>query len=390
VSLHLRRRGEREDLYPRIRSILRAAAPPPPEPLRALAGIRELSLFVSLTFDSLLADALNAARFGGAADTVQVVYSPNDVRDLDGAGPEPRKPVVFHLLGRASASPDYAICDEDVLEFLHAMQDKQRRPSRLFDELHKSHLLFLGCRFSDWLARFFLRTAKTVALSENRKFKEFLVDDAVVRDDNLTLFLKSFSRNTQVLAMAPADFVAELARRWGASHPATPPGGTGAEPNGSATAAVPPAAIFISYVHEDVEAAGRLAEGLREAQLDVWFDRSDLHLGDDWLRSIRRGIEQCALFLPVVSRQSLSEANRRRFFWNEWNAAHNFTLGMAPDEPFIVPIVIDDTRIDRVAVPDSFKKAQGGALEGGRLTAEVSNRLKNLVKEYHRRQRAGA
>ena len=39
---------------------------------------------------------------------------------------------LFHLLGRASASPDYAIYDEDLLEFLHAIQDKQRQPKTLF------------------------------------------------------------------------------------------------------------------------------------------------------------------------------------------------------------------------------------------------------------------
>ena len=39
VSLHLRRRGEREELYARIHRMLRNAALTPPEPLRALAGI---------------------------------------------------------------------------------------------------------------------------------------------------------------------------------------------------------------------------------------------------------------------------------------------------------------------------------------------------------------
>ncbi len=135
VSLHLRRRGEREELYARIHRMLRHAALTPPEPLRALAGIPGFDLFVSLTFDSLLVDALGAA---------QIVYSPSSVRDLPCPKADLQRPVVFHLLGRASASPDYAICDEDLLELMHAMQDKQRQPKMLFDELRGNHLLILG------------------------------------------------------------------------------------------------------------------------------------------------------------------------------------------------------------------------------------------------------
>ena len=128
VSMHLRRRGEREELYAQLHRMLRNAAPTPSPSLQALAGIPGFDLYVSLTFDSLLADAIGAVRAGGGPRAEQIAYSPNTVRDLAGPKAELRQPVVFQLLGRASASPDYAICDEDLLEFLHAMQDKQRQP----------------------------------------------------------------------------------------------------------------------------------------------------------------------------------------------------------------------------------------------------------------------
>jgi hypothetical protein len=58
--------------------MLRNAALTPSEPLLALASIPGFNLFVSLTFDSLLADALGAARIGGTrAD--QIAYSPSTV-----------------------------------------------------------------------------------------------------------------------------------------------------------------------------------------------------------------------------------------------------------------------------------------------------------------------
>jgi hypothetical protein len=389
VSLHLRSRGERELLYPRILQILRSAAFPPPEPLRALGGILGFDLFVSVTFDSLLADAINTTRFSGKRGTEQVAYSPNDIRDLAFPREELSRPVVFHLLGRASSSPDYAICDDDLLEFLHAMQDKQRQPKLLFDELRGNHLLILGCTFGDWLARFFLRTARNLELSQKRRRWEWLVDSQVSRDANLVLFLESFSLETRVLPLTAADFVMELEERWRATHTATP---QMAEPTdreaGAGPPRIPAGAIFISYASEDLQAARQLAEGLHAAGLEVWFDKNALKLGEIWPRAIRHGIESCSVFLPVISRQALSEENRRSYFWNEWNYADDLRRGMAPEEAYIVPLVIDDTRIDRVSLPDSFAGAQGMRVPKGTITAEVAEALKQLVRGYHRRQRA--
>jgi TIR domain/SIR2-like domain len=379
VSMHLRRRGEREELYAQIHRMLRKAELTPPEPLRALAGIPGFDLFVSLTFDSLLADALGAAQ--------QISYSPNTVRDLPCPKAGLRQPVVFHLLGRASASPDYAICDEDLLEFLHGMQDKQRQPKTLFDELRGNHLLILGCNFGDWLARFFLRTARSLELSQKRRRWDVLVGDP--HDPKLALFLESFSPDTRVIPLTASQFVTELAARWQAAHPAEAQSPESVvREAGAGGKSIPTGAIFVSYANEDADAASRLADGLRAAGLEVWFDKDALQMGDDWARSIRRGIERCSLFLPVISRQALSEENRRRFFWREWNDAADFARGMAPDEVFIVPVAIDDTRIDHAPLPDSFRRAQGKILPEGNVTPDIAELLKELVRDFHRRQRA--
>jgi TIR domain/SIR2-like domain len=380
VSLHQRQGGQREELYPRILRILRAAALTPSEAVRTLAGIRGFDLFVSLTFDTLLTDAIGAAR--PELHVERIAFAPNEARDLPGVKPRDQA-TVFHLLGRASASPDYAICDDDLLEFVLALQDKQRQPRVLFDELRVRHLLILGCSFGDWLARFFLRTARSLELSQKRRRSEWLIGEQIARDTRLTLFLESYSTETRVLPFNAAAFVAELGKRWHAKHPVSAEGAATpkAEP---LRRRVAPGAVFISYAIDDREAAQPLADGLQAAGVEVWFwsGEDPDKLGEDWARSIRRGIDECCLFLPVISRQTLSPENRRRYFWREWNHAHHRAIGMAPGEIFLVPVVVDDTRIERADLPDSFKAAQGANVASGLVTQPVAEKFRQLQRDY--------
>src|ERR1043166_3253239 len=96
--------------YTLIPEILRQARFTPPEPLRQLAEITDFTLFVTTTFDTLLADALNLVRFGGEKGTQSVVYRYNKREDLSTTVAELREreqPTVFHLLGQVSSSPTY-------------------------------------------------------------------------------------------------------------------------------------------------------------------------------------------------------------------------------------------------------------------------------------------
>ncbi len=90
-------------IYRRIRTILERNPIPIPEPLRKLARIRPLKLFVSTTFDSLLEQAVNQERFGGAARTISRAYAPNQVRDeadLPIDYHEADNPMVFRLFAK--------------------------------------------------------------------------------------------------------------------------------------------------------------------------------------------------------------------------------------------------------------------------------------------------
>ena len=76
VCNFLQARGVPEEIYPKIRPILNQAGFAPPEPLLQLASIDRFKLFVVLTFDSLLAAAIDQVRFNGDRRTLELSYSP--------------------------------------------------------------------------------------------------------------------------------------------------------------------------------------------------------------------------------------------------------------------------------------------------------------------------
>ena len=79
VGAFIRKRGrdEAERLYRVVSDIIAEFEEQPCAPLRELAGITDLQLFVSTTPDRLLARALDDVRFGGAHQVRELTFSPN-------------------------------------------------------------------------------------------------------------------------------------------------------------------------------------------------------------------------------------------------------------------------------------------------------------------------
>jgi len=166
VCHYLEAGGVPEEVYPKIRPILNQARFAPPESLLQLASIDRFKLFVTLTFDSLLATAIDQVHPVGRP--LELAYSPKNAQDLPGPLDELRQPVVYHLFGKLSSQPDFVITEADMLEFLHHMQSRSAATEHLFDALRDNHLLFIGCAFPDWLSRFLLRITKSRQLSLRR------------------------------------------------------------------------------------------------------------------------------------------------------------------------------------------------------------------------------
>ncbi len=136
-------------------------------------------------------------------------------------------------------------------------------------------------------------------------------------------------------------------------------------------------AVFLSYASQDAEAAKRIADALRAAGVEVWFDaEGGLEHGDEWDAKIRRQIKECVLFIAVISANT--QAREEGYFRIEWDLAAERARGIASGVAFILPIVIDDTREPEALVPDRFRKVQWTRLPGGTVTPDVKARFLKL------------
>lgn len=140
---------------------------------------------------------------------------------------------------------------------------------------------------------------------------------------------------------------------------------------------VPHQAIFLSYARDDAVAARRIAEALRSAGLEVWFDENELRGGDAWDAKIRQQINDCALFLPVISRQT--QERSKGYFRLEWKLAVDQTHLLAEVVPFLAPVVIDDIRENGAVVPAEFLRVQWTRLPGALPTPQFVEQVKRLM-----------
>ena len=380
VCWFLSARGRREDTYTRIRSLLREITFEPPKALKQLAEITDFDLFVTTTFDSFIEQAINNQRFAGAQSTEVIAYTPNRVADIPSERAELTRPVVYHLLGKCSASPTYVVSDEDMLEFVCALQREHLTPEKLFYELEHSHILLIGSNFSNWLARLFLRMAKRRRLSDPRDVGEVLADNHSGSDDRLMAFLQQVSVRTRVYTGAE-HFVDELHRRWMARR--KPADVIAFNGNSAPQRVLPPErempdnAVFISYAREDLVAVQKIKAAFDAADIKVWFDMERLESGDDFDRKIQKNIARCAFFVPVISNNT--ERRLEAYFRREWSYALDRTRNMADDAIFILPVAVDAINERDAKVPDKFKAVHITQATGGDINPEFVERLKALL-----------
>ncbi len=334
--------GELRDLYDELGEVMDGLeGVEAPLPLRQLAEIEGFSLFVTTTFDGLMETAVRAARPGVQPHVVK--YFPSaEQTDLPTLWESTGEPYVYHLMGRYSSAaiegtPEFAVTEEETLEFVHSLQRKPGGPDQLLKELAEKQLLVLGVTFPDWLMRFMIRMSNgDRRLKELKSGRAMFPLKAAQVDPGLITFLGGFSRGFDILEdYTAASFVEELNGRWRERRQAK-----GSESVSSA----PPKDVFVflSYANEDRKVVEEIRAGLKQHGIRAWFDEDRLEGGDDLKMVIKSAITACTLFVIVLSQHSLTPGIR--WFRREWAWAKDVEpmLPANARNGFIVPVVVDD------------------------------------------------
>ncbi|WP_169816226.1 toll/interleukin-1 receptor domain-containing protein [Nocardia miyunensis] len=389
VAAFLRERGrdEFERLYRVINGIIGEFDPAPGDPLRDLAAIADLRLFVTTTPDRVLAQALDEVRFRGRPATREIRFSPSQSTSEQARNAQPAAPadtVVLSLFGQAASTPQYAIHEEDQLEWLHALlSDTASLPDWLAYPLKHQPMLFVGCEVPDWLGRILLRMESTTRLSlESKQF--FFVRPSTAGEAPLSNFFATYCRKTQVqqLQMEPAAFVAELRKRWEGQSASTrrlPVDVIGPPASNAPT-------IFISYMREDADAARRLSDAISRLGGDVWLDERRLRAGDVWEQDILTAIRKSVrLFVPVVSANT--EREEEGYVFREWDEAADRSRSI-PRRRFIVPVIVDRDYAGDPSryrqIPDVFRRLQFGRAPAGDPDAQLLTTLTSEIRAMRR------
>ena len=350
-------------LNPRVVRILKALKVPIPEPLKLLAEIPNFNLFITTTFDTLLEDAILAVR--GRKPAVVAFPAASSPTDFDEGILLRDGSMVFHMLGRVSASAPFAVTEGQVLELMHDFMSGPRRPEALIAKMKESHLLIVGVGFSDWLARFLLRFAREKPLWDSRSIMEVIADRERPQKD-FAVFLHHFSPQQSKLFTqgSPIDFVRELHRRWFERNPPTVSPAESLNLRIDKPPTMAPGSIFISYASEDRTSAFRLADALIAAGLEVWIDNR-INPGDDYNYIIERNIRECCALVPVLSRHT--QTDEVRWFRKEWALGQDrakYYTGI--DRSFFFPVVVDGTRNDELVEfkRQLFNRSAARAAEG--------------------------
>ena len=351
--------------------------PPLPATLLKLAAIADLNLFITTAVDTLLEQAIEEVR--GVPCLTMSNSLTAGVDDFDSMEP-PAQPCVYHLFGAMPRGEDYAgtdiaITEEDKLEYLQQLGDNANKPRNLLDFLNdedaEKELMFLGCNLTNGVTKLMLRTLADCRLFPEKFFKYVRSRDQV--DERLRMFLEGL--NSELLLPEDSrEFAEQMHASWK---------NVAAETGAAGDTALLPAAkrskrtdvnaegfVFVSYRRADKSAVKRLVDSL-EPKMKIWWD-DDMESGF-WENQIETKIEDCALFIPVLSRRGQEPGGS--IAKKEWNMAIERRQNFSDDETFIIPLIIDDLEPNAEKIPSKLWKEQVYGCQDGDMDATVLNHI---------------
>lgn len=253
---------------------------------------------------------------------------------------------LYYLFGKSmKINKGFMVTEDDLLDYMHFWHNIESHPKELSKLLSNKLLLVLGCDYPNWLFRFFWHSIKNFRIyPENGVLTGIVAGNLIDNEIELTRFLSRIQAHAygscsdvlgHILSVLPEqssprlDEVKELGDFQGLD-------------------------IFLSYAHENSEAATQIAEIFERYGAKVWFDNKSLIGSDKYDDIIKQKIESCKRFVPLLSAYTLNAT--RGYFKKEWSIAIDESKYRYGD-PYILPLIIDNCDIMNPRFPQEFKDA---------------------------------
>jgi len=282
-----------------------------------------------------------------------------NVRDLN-------VPTLFYLFGKVGKNT-FVATDIDALEAVRRWLQRSET-STLLKETSKRYILALGCDYDDWLFRIIWFILK----GEGTKLKNGYI--AQYSDsESLERFLKRnkiLNNNDSVVVVDK--IINELNNRIDTNR--------WRNPNHCD--------VFISYSRQDGQIAKELYEALCSKGLDVWYDRINLAgQGDVFRGKIINAIQNCKVFVPVLTTTITRQKGIEHFYRTEWKCAINRYNNLGRRD-FCIPLVEESYDIGKIwyddCLPEEFSQIDYSLFDDKELDFEdFSKKIQNIIMLNH-------
>ena len=280
------------------------------------------------------------------------------------------QPTLYYVFGKADTANrmnKFVLSENDAMKTIRNWFDIGRPKSLLNYIQNNTRILSVGCKFDNWLFRFFwfILRGEINNLSNGQVAVEFSPADTklvnYLRQEKVEIFpdSRTFMKKacTEINRVLSVDGLPK--QRGG---------------------------IFISYAHEDKLLAIQLFNRLVQRGYNVWIDEHRLEPSNEYDARITQAINECTVFMPLLSSQvmyDLMQHKDRYYRGFEWHTAqtrydNERTLGQPRLK--VCPIVAGNYNIRESyhqQVEECIKSATAYELASGTFEslAQILNRL---------------
>lgn len=302
--------------------------------LKELLRTRFFRVVMTTTYDEYLENVMR--EIWGNELRIMSIYDEGRSFDLDEREQSSEefdvRPTLYYICGKVNnKGKKFVATENDAIEVV-ARWFSKNAPLNFLNNIRPKGIISLGCKFDDWLFRFFwyilrkdvntidtsLKDAVAVSFTSEsgKKLNEYLKSKNVYTEPDARSFIMSIlSHKDQCIK----DIASANSRLGG---------------------------VFISYAHEDMPIVSSIVERLKEEGFDVWFDSAKLESGDRYDARICQAIAKCKIFVPILSpqvKQDLCDGHLDRYYIKtEWalakQRAHN--IDSNTQRMYIMPLAI--------------------------------------------------